>query len=97
MLIKFFPNGQGRGSGPVGYLIADQVLAYDANRNLIRDEAGALVRSVEAAQPGRTLSVQVADGSFGVTVAGGETGGAKPAAPRPVRKGPASGSQGDLF
>ena len=24
MLIKFFPNGQGRGSGPVGYLIADR-------------------------------------------------------------------------
>ncbi len=64
---------------------------------LIRDEAGALVRSVEAAQPGRALSVQLADGSFGVTVAGGEAGGAKPPAPRPVRKGPASGTQGDLF
>ena len=35
MLIKFFPNGRGRGSGPVGYLIADQLLAYDANRDLI--------------------------------------------------------------
>jgi Relaxase/Mobilisation nuclease domain len=40
MLIKFFPNGQGRGSGPVGYLIADQVLAYDDNRDLIRDPDG---------------------------------------------------------
>lgn len=64
---------------------------------LIRDEAGALVRSVEAAQPGRGLSVQLADGSFGVTVLGGETGGARPSVPRPARKGPPSGTQGDLF
>ena len=64
---------------------------------LIRDEAGALVRSVEAAQPGRALSVQLADGSFGVTVSGGEAGGAKPSAPRPLRKAPVPGSQGDLF
>jgi exodeoxyribonuclease VII large subunit len=64
---------------------------------LIRDEAGALVRSVGAAQPGQALSVQLADGSFGVTVSGGESGGAKPTAPRPARKGPASGTQGDLF
>jgi exodeoxyribonuclease VII large subunit len=64
---------------------------------LIRDEAGALVRSVEVAQPGRALSVQVADGSFGVTVSGGEGGGMKPQAPRPVRKTPTPGTQGDLF
>ncbi len=40
MLIKFFPNGKGAGAGPVGYLFADEVLAYDANRDLIRDADG---------------------------------------------------------
>ena len=40
MLIKFFRNGKGAGAGPVGYLIADKVLAYDANRDLIRDADG---------------------------------------------------------
>ena len=33
MLIKFFRNGKGAGAGPVGYLVADKVLAYDDNRN----------------------------------------------------------------
>lgn len=32
MLIQFFPNGKGAGAGPVGYLIATTVLAYDDNR-----------------------------------------------------------------
>ncbi|RFP88527.1 mobilization relaxase [Rhodobacteraceae bacterium 63075] len=40
MLIKFFPNGKGAGAGPVGYLVAERVLAYDANRDLIRDADG---------------------------------------------------------
>ncbi|MBY6152939.1 relaxase/mobilization nuclease domain-containing protein [Vannielia litorea] len=40
MLIKFFPNGKGAGAGPVGYLVAERVLAYDANRDLIRDANG---------------------------------------------------------
>ena len=40
MLIKFFPNGKGAGSGPVGYLMAERVLAYDGNRDLIRDADG---------------------------------------------------------
>lgn len=40
MLIKFFKNGQGGGSAPVDYLVANKVLAYDENRNLVRDEAG---------------------------------------------------------
>ena len=40
MLIKFFPNGKGAGAGPVGYLVAREVLAYDANRDLIRDANG---------------------------------------------------------
>ncbi len=40
MLIKFFPNGKGAGAGPVGYLIADKVLAYDDNRDIIRDADG---------------------------------------------------------
>ncbi|WP_040104253.1 relaxase/mobilization nuclease domain-containing protein [Phaeobacter gallaeciensis] len=40
MLIKFFSNGKGAGTGPVGYLVAREVLAYDANRDLIRDADG---------------------------------------------------------
>lgn len=40
MLIKFFPNGKGAGAGPVGYLVAEHVLAYDGNRDLIRDAEG---------------------------------------------------------
>lgn len=40
MLIKFFPNGKGGGAGPVEYLTARTVLAYDDNRDLIRDAAG---------------------------------------------------------
>ncbi len=37
MLIKFFPNGKGAGTGPVGYLVAERVLAFDGNRDLNRD------------------------------------------------------------
>lgn len=40
MIIKFFSNGIGGGAAPVDYLIAKEVLAYDDNRNLIRDDAG---------------------------------------------------------
>lgn len=40
MLIKFFPNGKGAGAGPVGYMVAERVLAYDGNRDLIRDAEG---------------------------------------------------------
>lgn len=40
MLIKFFRNGQGGGAAPVDYLIAREVVAYDQNRNAIRDERG---------------------------------------------------------
>ena len=40
MLIKFFPNGKGAGAGPIGYLVAERVLAYDCNRDLIRDADG---------------------------------------------------------
>ena len=40
MLIKFFRNGKGAGAGPVGYLVADKVLAYADNRHLIRDADG---------------------------------------------------------
>nr|WP_255599368.1 relaxase/mobilization nuclease domain-containing protein [Hasllibacter sp. MH4015] len=39
-MIKFFPNGKGAGAGPVGYLVAERVLAYDDNRDLIRDAHG---------------------------------------------------------
>lgn len=40
MLIKFFRSGQGGGSGPVDYLVERDVVAYDQNRNAIRDERG---------------------------------------------------------
>ena len=40
MIIKFFSNGIGGGAAPVNYLIATEVLAYDKNRNLIRDDTG---------------------------------------------------------
>jgi len=62
---------------------------------LVRDEAGTLLRGVAQAQPGHLLSVQVSDGRFDVTVAGG--GEASPRGPRPPRKEPPKTSQGDLF
>lgn len=40
MLIKLFRSGKGGGAAPVDYLIASHVLAYDGNRDLIRDGAG---------------------------------------------------------
>lgn len=43
MLIKFFKNGQGRGAGPVGYLIAREVAAYSDNRDLKRDAEGRVI------------------------------------------------------
>ncbi|WP_082675995.1 relaxase/mobilization nuclease domain-containing protein [Pannonibacter phragmitetus] len=43
MLIKLFRNGQGGGSGPVDYLIERDVVAYDQNRNAIRDERGEIM------------------------------------------------------
>ena len=40
MLIKFFKNGQGGGAAPVNYLIEREVVAYDDNRNALRDSQG---------------------------------------------------------
>lgn len=40
MLIKFFRNGQGGGAGPVDYLVEREVVAYDDNRNALRDADG---------------------------------------------------------
>lgn len=40
MLIKLFRSGKGGRSAPVDYLVATQVLAYDGNRDLIRDNNG---------------------------------------------------------
>jgi exodeoxyribonuclease VII large subunit len=62
---------------------------------LIRDEAGILVRSTAQASSGQGLSVQVADGRFGVIVSGGGDVPVRP--PRPVRKEPPKSGQGDLF
>lgn len=43
MLIKLFRSGKGGGAAPVDYLIASHVLAYDGNRDLIRDDVGILL------------------------------------------------------
>jgi len=64
---------------------------------LIRDEAGALVRSVSEAQTGRALSVQLADGRFDVTVSGGEPGAGRPAPRSAARRSGGPTTQGDLF
>lgn len=40
MIISFFATGSGGGAAPVDYLTAREVLAYDENRNLIRDDTG---------------------------------------------------------
>lgn len=40
MIISFFSSGTGGGVAPVDYLTAHEVLAYDENRNLIRDDFG---------------------------------------------------------
>ncbi|WCE67011.1 relaxase/mobilization nuclease domain-containing protein [Sulfitobacter faviae] len=40
MIITFFSTGTGGGTAPVDYLTASEVLAYDENRNLIRDDTG---------------------------------------------------------
>lgn len=40
MIISFFSTGTGGGAAPVDYLTARGVLAYDENRNLIRDNDG---------------------------------------------------------
>lgn len=40
MLIKFFKNGKGGGSGPVHYLTAREVVAYSDNRDIQRDDQG---------------------------------------------------------
>ncbi len=60
---------------------------------LVRDESGALVRSVTQVQAGQRLSIQLGDGAV-AAVAGGE-GAAR--TPRPARKEPAKPGQGDLF
>jgi Relaxase/Mobilisation nuclease domain len=51
MLIKFFKNGQGRGAGPVGYLIAREVVAYSENRDALRDASGRTVMVVRDPLP----------------------------------------------
>ncbi|MFG6529476.1 MULTISPECIES: mobilization relaxase [unclassified Sulfitobacter] len=40
MIISFFSTGTGGGAAPIDYLTAREVLAYDENRNLIRDVTG---------------------------------------------------------
>jgi len=58
MLIKFFPNGKGAGAGPVGYLVAREVLAYDANRDLIRDPNGQALTMTRDPNEGRRREVE---------------------------------------
>ena len=42
-MLKSFARGQGGGAGPIDYLIALDVLAYDENRNVLRDENGDVI------------------------------------------------------
>ncbi|MEQ1769771.1 MAG: exodeoxyribonuclease VII large subunit [Devosia sp.] len=58
---------------------------------LINNEAGDLVRSKDEVKPGAILGVEVADGRFGVTVAGA------PPMRRKRKLAPDDGSQGRLF
>lgn len=51
MLIQFFSNGTGGGAAPVGYLIADRVLAYDENRDLRRDRDGVPIMVTREPRP----------------------------------------------
>jgi exodeoxyribonuclease VII large subunit len=62
---------------------------------LVRDEAGALIRSAGQALPGAGLTVKVSDGAFAVTVAGGSD--ASPRLARPARRDTRPAGQGDLF
>ena len=64
---------------------------------LVRDEAGALVRSIAQAQPGARLEIEVADGRLAARVTGAdaEGDGKTPLKrPRPAKTG---GGQGSLF
>ncbi|MCH2069662.1 MAG: relaxase/mobilization nuclease domain-containing protein [Shimia sp.] len=40
MIMSFFSTGTGGGAAPIDYLTAREVLAYDENRDLIRDDNG---------------------------------------------------------
>lgn len=40
MIISFLSSGNGGGAGPVDYLTTREVLAYDENLNLVRDDNG---------------------------------------------------------
>lgn len=62
---------------------------------LVRDEAGALIRSAGQALPGAALTVSVSDGAFAVTVAGGSDAPPRPV--RPARRDTRPAGQGDLF
>lgn len=62
MLTRFFAHGKGGGAGPVEYLVATEVIAYDNNRNVILEDDGSprLVTrdpkpEVLAGDPERTL------------------------------------------
>ncbi|CAM5771080.1 exodeoxyribonuclease VII large subunit [Bosea minatitlanensis] len=63
---------------------------------LIRDEGGALIRSVAQAQAGQALTVQVGDGRFEAVVRGAGGTPSKPQ-PRPARRELPKSAQGDLF
>lgn len=51
MIISFFSSGTGGGAAPVDYLTAREVLAYDENRNLIRDDDGTPLTKVRDPLP----------------------------------------------
>jgi len=51
IIISFFSSGTGGGAAPVDYLTAREVLAYDENRNLIRDDDGTPLTKVRDPLP----------------------------------------------
>ncbi|MEE3358831.1 MAG: relaxase/mobilization nuclease domain-containing protein [Pseudomonadota bacterium] len=51
MIISFFSTGTGGAAAPVDYLTAREVLAYDENRNLIRDDTGQLQTKIRDPLP----------------------------------------------
>lgn len=64
---------------------------------LVRDEKGALLRSIAQAQAGLSLDIEVADGHIGARVEGAQKEADKTARTRKKRDMSPGGGQGDLF
>jgi exodeoxyribonuclease VII large subunit len=64
---------------------------------VIRDEAGAILRSAGAVTPGQALTVELADGTIAATVENEIKAGEPRPAPRTPKPRPGGGGQGSLF